>query len=924
MNGDGPLLPGVPTPGPAQHTRLHDSVEYGTPQSQLHINFLLDQQHLQQQQRRASSKTVNSIGSRFNQWLEPQVTRGGVLSLRGSGGLVPVAVAPWTARPGSLPQQPQSPTGSVTSITRLLPPLSNRKSAGASAGSSGGLGRRRVISVLAAVSLFEGALLIGLFVFTYFYMKSLERAGPVCESAACVRTAASLLRSIDPRVSPCEDFYAYACGSWPQDHPAPAAAFSHDWFYDRHEHVLVGVREYLEENTTASTPWAVSQARILYRACLDREAWDALGLDPLLAVLDAVGLPRRPPLGPDPDWTWERTSVLARKRTNKDLLVNLDVRADVKDRTVNKILVKKYRSGSPLLGHQARRLEHRRHRILARTSVPLASLRPTNEYDEDDGSGSDDAGGDEKVPSDIRHLAAYLLYMMDAMTLVTQHANGSLRAPEASSATSSNNSSRSSSSSSRGGVAPGGMGASCNLRAAAPPGLKKAALDVLAFNKALYRLAFPENRSAVRDDDPLEMWVWELQNLTDAGLKEGTPSQINWTEYLTLMFENVPNVTLDLTKDKIIVEDEEYLRNLSSLLAATPRETVKLSLWWEMVDLLAPYTTAEMRQLRRSYQEIASGTGAARPREMVCTESVNSLMGMAVSYGMADVAYLRTVGEKVHEMLGDVKSVFQEMVADLDWMDAPTKAATLDKVKAMKSFVGFPEWLLNVTLLDEYYEGINMTSDAFLDNMLQFQDAYSAWTLASLRRKNEEDTWATDPTDVNAFHSFQSNAVTIPAAILQFPFYDLGLEALNYGAIGTILGHELTHGFDSYGRLFDRDGNMRPWWSNATVAEYENRTACFVKQYGDYFLPEVEMNLVLVVVALAAAAPGRERRGLSLTIGHAPLVAHAPIVHAAPVLHAPVVHSAPLLAYHAPLAVHAPIAVAHAPYIGHSPLLLHR
>ncbi|KAE8752204.1 hypothetical protein FOCC_FOCC000997 [Frankliniella occidentalis] len=412
------------------------------------------------------------------------------------------------------------------------------------------------------------------------------------------------------------------------------------------------------------------------------------------------------------------------------------------------------------------------------------------------------------------------------------------------------------------------MGASCNLRAAAPPGLKKAALDVLAFNKALYRLAFPENRSAVRDDDPLEMWVWELQNLTDAGLKEGTPSQINWTEYLTLMFENVPNVTLDLTKDKIIVEDEEYLRNLSSLLAATPRETVKLSLWWEMVDLLAPYTTAEMRQLRRSYQEIASGTGAARPREMVCTESVNSLMGMAVSYGMADVAYLRTVGEKVHEMLGDVKSVFQEMVADLDWMDAPTKAATLDKVKAMKSFVGFPEWLLNVTLLDEYYEGINMTSDAFLDNMLQFQDAYSAWTLASLRRKNEEDTWATDPTDVNAFHSFQSNAVRAGDAIqgdlfytkesmhsrevirpLQsaFPCSQLSFvfdsRALNYGAIGTILGHELTHGFDSYGRLFDRDGNMRPWWSNATVAEYENRTACFVKQYGDYFLPEVEMNV---------------------------------------------------------------------------------
>ncbi|KAJ1522749.1 hypothetical protein ONE63_001906 [Megalurothrips usitatus] len=265
------------------------------------------------------------------------------------------------------------------------------------------------------------------------------------------------------------------------------------------------------------------------------------------------------------------------------------------------------------------------------------------------------------------------------------------------------------------------------------------------------------------------------------------------------MFENVPNVTLDLTKDKIMVEDDEYLRKLSQLLAETPADTLQLSLWWELADLLAPYTTSEMRQLKRRYLEIASGTSAAKTRESVCTETVNGLMGMAASYHLADAAYLRTTGEK--------------------------------------------EWLLRPKDLNEYYDGLNLTKDAFLDDMLLYQQLITTSVLSQLRRVNDEDGWATDPTDVNAFHTFQSNAVTIPAGILQFPFYDLGLEALNYGAIGSILGHELTHGFDSYGRLFDRDGNMRPWWSNGTVAEYENRTACFVKQYGDYFLPEVEMNV---------------------------------------------------------------------------------
>nr|XP_018897456.1 PREDICTED: endothelin-converting enzyme 1-like [Bemisia tabaci] len=322
-------------------------------------------------------------------------------------------------------------------------------------------------------------------------------------------------------------------------------------------------------------------------------------------------------------------------------------------------------------------------------------------------------------------------------------------------------------------------------------------------------------------------------------------AQIDWRWYFNLMFENVENVTLDLEDDDIIlVYNVDYFEGLIKVLERTAPQTVEFMFWLDIVQLLAPHSTKELRRLNQDFIEALTGIQTIKTRELQCTESVIQLMGMAVSYSILNEENLRTTKERVEEMINNIRWAFEKLIERLDWMDKPTKSATLEKVEAMRSFIGYPEWLAEPRQLEEYYSGLGVAEDTYLDNVRNMTRLLVNNMLFSLDTPNDfQSVWAVDPIDVNAFHTFQANAITIPMGILQYPFYNLGLEALNYGAIGSILGHELTHGFDDTGRKYDKTGNKLPWWTNKTINEYMNKTECFVEQYSSYYLPEINQSI---------------------------------------------------------------------------------
>ncbi|KAG7199393.1 hypothetical protein KM043_014024 [Ampulex compressa] len=363
--------------------------------------------------------------------------------------------------------------------------------------------------------------------------------------------------------------------------------------------------------------------------------------------------------------------------------------------------------------------------------------------------------------------------------------------------------------------------------------------EILAFSTEIAKImATPEER---RSANHLfhDVTVDELQQLTDLHVQ-----QWNWTAYMDAVFYNT-NVTIDPETDRVIVMDLHYLQKLPQLLAITPPATIARFIWWSIYSTVAPLTLQKFRDLGFQFTQKVFGLKEKTPRWKGCTANVNANFGMALSYVYAQKHFNERAREKALEMLLDIKDAFDEMVSELDWMDVGTRARAHRKLYAMRPFVGFPEWITNPEELNKFYAEIDVIDGRLFDTFLTLTDVGAKKSLNSLREMPDKNRWITSGTTVNAFYSAILNSVTFPAGILHPPFYGNGLEAINYGAMGAIMGHELTHGFDDQGRRYDENGNLKLWWSEETLMHYHEKVQCIINQYSNYHLPELGNNFAV-------------------------------------------------------------------------------
>ncbi|KAJ9589999.1 hypothetical protein L9F63_016891, partial [Diploptera punctata] len=336
-----------------------------------------------------------------------------------------------------------------------------------------------------------------------------------------------------------------------------------------------------------------------------------------------------------------------------------------------------------------------------------------------------------------------------------------------------------------------------------------------------------------KEEDEVEMPIKELQKVTEIN---GT-NQVNWTEYIASMYEGIDFLPLNITDNyEIVVENKEYFKSLAKILSETPQQILELTLWWKLVDLILPYTDTLMRDINQRY------SGVVISRTMFCTKVVKSVMKMVVSYIISDEIFSDITFKKVENMVRNIRTAFYSMVESADWIDTNTKTATLEKVEDVNASIGYPDWILNSHELEEYYDGVEVNGTDFLLDVLWILELSMTDELMLLGSEFTQQGSIIDPLEVNAYYGNQENDIMIPAGILLFPFYGLGLEALNYGNTGSTIGHELTHGFDSSGWKFDKSGNLRQWWSNSSIAEYMNRTQCYVQQFNDYEIDGFVVN----------------------------------------------------------------------------------
>jgi len=358
------------------------------------------------------------------------------------------------------------------------------------------------------------------------------------------------------------------------------------------------------------------------------------------------------------------------------------------------------------------------------------------------------------------------------------------------------------------------------------------------FESELAKITTPpeDRRNNTRMYNPL--LLTQIQDWTDSVGATSPQSQIDWSVYLNAIYNEGAGVEVP-TNERIIVVETDYLKKLVALLDVTDNRVIANYVHWRLVRSLLDDTTQRMRDLLFDFQKVQLGTSSPSARWLTCTDKVNNLVGYALSGPYVDETFSDDSKTQVETMIGNLKVAFKALVDEASWMDESTKVVAREKADYMSQFVGYPDFVKNKTAVEEYYSGLTTSKDTHFLNIQSANNFLNTKDGQTLRGPTDRTRWNTFPTIVNAFFEPEMNSITFPAGILQNPFFLEGRPwAMNYGSIGVIIGHEITHGFDDQGRQSDKFGNTADWWTEQTVNNYLERAQCFIDQYDNYYPPE--------------------------------------------------------------------------------------
>ncbi|XP_068248766.1 neprilysin-1-like isoform X1 [Palaemon carinicauda] len=329
-------------------------------------------------------------------------------------------------------------------------------------------------------------------------------------------------------------------------------------------------------------------------------------------------------------------------------------------------------------------------------------------------------------------------------------------------------------------------------------------------------------------------WLTDVNEIQEYADTE-TPGMFNWLSFFKQTFAR--SEVIITSEEPILSFNGPFWSNLSTFINETEPRTLANSIGWWWIYELAQETTAYLRETELEF--ISSIGGNTVNRTSHCMMQTLANLAFAVSRDYVTRHFSPAAKEEASQLVEDVKVGFESLLDENTWMKPDDLVVAKDKLDAIEAFVAYPDWILDDDELTLAYGGLELTSNEHYKNLLEIGRWFDFHRLQSLR-EDPVRSFALPPAIVNAFYKAEDNAITITAAILENPYFEHdSLAALNYGGIGFFMGHEMTHGFDSIGRLYDKDGNLVEWWSNETIRAYNERAMCFVDQYNHFYPPEV-------------------------------------------------------------------------------------
>ena len=350
---------------------------------------------------------------------------------------------------------------------------------------------------------------------------------------------------------------------------------------------------------------------------------------------------------------------------------------------------------------------------------------------------------------------------------------------------------------------------------------KDAAEAVLALETRLAKAC--RTRTELRDREK------NYHKLTRAELDQLTP-RLPWVAYF-----QAAGIASPAT---VIVGQPEFFKELD-LMVSEVEETHWLAyLRWHLVSSLAEHLhAAPANEAFAFYGTVLRGQPQQEPRWQRSAKSIDGALGEALGRLYVEKHFPPAASARMSEMIANLRVVFRERLAKLEWMGEATRRQALQKFDRFTEKVGHPKSFRD-------YSGLEVRRDDHLGNVLRANAFESRRDLARVGKAVDRTEWHMTPQTVNAYFSPPLNEIVFPAGILQPPFFDLETDdAVNYGAIGVVIGHEITHGYDDQGRKYDAEGNLRDWWTEADGKEFDRRAAKVIDQYSSYeALPGKRVN----------------------------------------------------------------------------------
>ena len=304
-----------------------------------------------------------------------------------------------------------------------------------------------------------------------------------------------------------------------------------------------------------------------------------------------------------------------------------------------------------------------------------------------------------------------------------------------------------------------------------------------------------------------------------------------------LQFTDMMSALKVKTPDSVLVDEPKFFTDLNGLLTATPVADWKTYLQWNVLKSSSSFLSSPFVKANFAFRQALSGQKVQTPRWQRMSSLTDGAIGELLGQLYVKEYFTPEAKARMEELVGNLRKAFEIRINKLDWMSDATKQKALAKLHAFTPKIGYPNhW--------KTYAGLEINRETFFQNIRNSGKWDYNDNIKQLGKPVDRTLWGMTPPTVNAYYNAVMNEIVFPAGILQFPFFDPKADdAVNYGGIGAVIGHEMSHGFDDEGSQFDKDGTLRNWWTEEDRKKFDAKTAGLGKQYDAYtILDTIHVN----------------------------------------------------------------------------------